>query len=437
MAHEAEAATHEQRVGATNPWLLPGCLMLALTLNILDRQIINVLGNEISRELQLSDSELGLLGGIGFAGVYFLFSFLWGWVSDHPRVSRIHVISAALTIWSSMTALSGVAQNYGHLLAARMGVAAGEAGCSPAAQSIIADTTPNEKLARALSVYALGIPIGAFLGKSLGGLLSDAYGWRAAFFLAGAPGLVLALVLMAMLRDPCRPAPARRDGQRGGFSEAFRQIIRSKTIVYSLLGSTVMVAMVAAGSFWGMMHFQRTLGLSPGTAGVWLGIQGGLSGLIGTLVGGWIADKLAQRRARDYLTPAVIAMLLCPPLLVLAWWTDVWWLALCLLVIPNMLDNVSYGGTTAVTQRLLSPHVRSSANAIMAMFGTLVGAGLGVTALGVASDVLRDHIMPGLTRNESVRLVLIGSSFVFLIPALLFWRARAHAEDELARMEAR
>lgn len=416
------------------PWLMAWLLMAVFTLNILDRQVVNVLGNEIGRELQLTDAQLGLLGGIAFSAVYFMFGFPWGWLADRQRVSRVAVVSSALAIWSGMTVLCGMAQGYGQLLLARMGVAAGEAGSAPAAQSLIAETVPREKLARALAIFGLGIPIGAFLGKSLGGLLTDAYGWRSAFIIVGGPGLLLSVILLLVLRDPrmSRPKAPPKEARNSSFRQACAEILRSRTIIYSTLGATIMGSLVAGGSFWGMMHFQRNLGLSPGEAGVMLGVQGGLTGIVGTLVGGWVADRWAAKRARHYLTPGVVGMLLTPPLLVFAWWADSWWLALVFMTFPTMFDNMSYGGTNAATQRLLSPNVRGSAGAVIAMFGTLVGMGLGVTTFGVASDIVRQHLPEGVPPGESVRYVLMGAAMIYLVPAFFYWRASRNVERELA-----
>lgn len=421
----------------TQSWLLPWMLMAVLTLNILDRQVINVLGPAIGRDLQLSDSQMGLLGGLAFAVVYFVFGFPWGWLADRPRVSRVWVISGALGVWSAMTAACGLAPGYAQLLLARMGVAAGEAGCAPAAQSLIAEAAPRDRLARAMSIFGMGIPVGAFLGKTLGGLLTDAFGWRSAFLIVGAPGVLLAAVLLLVLKDP------RMSGMTttvvrppSSFRQAAREILRSRTIIYIILASMVGGGLVAGGSFWGMMHFQRNLGMTPGQAGLYLGIQAGAAGIIGALGGGWLADGLAVRRARRYLLPAIVGMAASPPLLFFGWRTDSWPLAIVLMLLPTVFSNIAYGGMSAATQRLLSPNVRGSVSAIMTMIGTLAGIGIGITAFGVVSDLVRTRLPAGLPPSESVRVVLMGSAFLYLLPAFFYWRASRNLEAELSRFEA-
>jgi predicted MFS family arabinose efflux permease len=434
----AVALEPDDSARARRAWPLVWMLMVVFAVNVVDRQMMTVLGNEISRDLGLTDAQLGLLGGLGFSAVYFVFSLPWGWVADRPRFSRLWVISSALTIWSTMTAVCGLAQTFGQLLLARTGVAAGEAGCTSPATALISEAVPRAKLARALAVFGLGVPIGGLVGRILGGTLADAVGWRAACFLVGAPGVLLAVALVLAFKDlrPRRPPPdARR--RVPTLRRAFAEILRSKTILYIALANILMAAFTAGFGFWGMMHFQRNLGLSPGEAGVWLGLQGGFSGIVGTLIGGWVADRLARQRPRHYTTPAVVGMLMAPPLLLLAWSSDVWWLALLFLLLPSMGDNLCFGGTSAATQRLLSSDVRATVSSILAMTIMLLGPGLGITLLGLASDLVRDQLPATASPHASVRYVLLGSAAGFVLPALFYWLAGRHVEHELGRFEQR
>ncbi|MCR5876784.1 MFS transporter [Phenylobacterium sp. J426] len=171
-------------------------LLLVMILNVLDRQVINVLAEPIKQELGLTDTQLGLLTGLAFALFYNVVGIPLGRLADNARTNRVTLISASLAVWSGMTALCGAAQSFGHILLARIGVAAGEAGCVPPAHSLIADTVPLAKRARALAIFGLGVPIGALLGKAMGGVLADAFGWRSAFFIVGIPGILLAAVLL-------------------------------------------------------------------------------------------------------------------------------------------------------------------------------------------------------------------------------------------------
>lgn len=412
-------------------WLLT----VVLAILVVDQQVFNVLGNQIGRDLHLSDSQLGFIGGLGFSIVFFAFGFPWGWLADQPKTSRVWVISATVAIFSSMTAVCGLAGSYSHLLVARMGMAAGEAGCAPAAQSLIVDSTPKAKLARALAMFGLGIPIGAGLAKALGGVLSDLFGWRSAYFIVGVPGLLLSVALPFFLRDPRRHGTAIARARKPSLVQAARELLRSRTIVYLTIGTTVTSALVTGASFWGLMHFQRNLGMTAGQAGLSLGLLRLCTGVFGKLSGGWLADRMAAKNPRHYMTPAIIGMLLTPPMLIFAWRTNQPWIALSLLLFPTMFDNINYGGVTAATQRLLSSNVRTMATAVISMVGTLAAATLGVTAFGLASDVVRAHLPMGAHPNESIRYVLMGAAVAYLVPAFCFWRASLNIGDELDRLE--
>ena len=163
-------------------------LVIVYVFNFLDRQIVTILAEPIKVDLGLSDTQIGLMTGLAFAVFYTVLGIPLARLAD--RANRVSIISAALVVWSGMTALCGMAQNFGQMLAARIGVGVGEAGCSPPAHSLIADYFPPEKRASALSIYALGIPIGSILGLLAGGWIAEFYGWRMAFYLVGLPGIL-------------------------------------------------------------------------------------------------------------------------------------------------------------------------------------------------------------------------------------------------------
>lgn len=399
------------------PWRITWLVMAALTLAAIDRQVLNVLGDEIGRDLGLSDGQLGLLAGLALTLPYVMLGLPWGWAADHPRASRFGVLAASMALWSGMTALGGAAASFSQLLLSRIGMACGLAGCLPPANSLIADIAPPARIATAFGIIGLAIPVGSFLAKSGGGVLCDAYGWRVTLVLAAAPALVLTPLLL-VLRDPRRTRVSVETVRGSGVRRAARELLSSPTLICLTLGSLVMSALVAGNSFWGMMHFQRTLGLSPGQAGLLLGVQGGLTGVIGALGGGWLADRLGAAGLRRALTPAVIGMALTPLFLIPAWWTSDWRLAVLLLTLPTMFDNLCYGGVAAVTQRLLSPNVRGGATALVGIVGAFLGPGLGVTLMGVGSEALAaaDPAAP----HGGLRLTLVLAAVAFVVPGALY-----------------
>ncbi len=175
-------------------------LLAAYILSFLDRQIVSILAEPIKRDLGLHDWQLGMLTGLAFALFYTTLGIPIARLAE--RYSRPWIIGGSIALWSLFTVLSGRAQTFPQMLIARMGVGVGEAGCNPCAHSLIADYTPKEKRASALATYSLGIPIGSLLGLVMGGLIADAYGWRTAFFVAGGPGLLLAVIAVVFLKEP-------------------------------------------------------------------------------------------------------------------------------------------------------------------------------------------------------------------------------------------
>src|SRR5690348_10292057 len=185
--------------GAAHRYIL---LMLlgAYTLSFLDRQVITILAESIKKDLHISNLELGMLTGLAFAVFYTFLGIPIARQAD--KRSRPLIIAVSMALWSGFTVLSGRATNFAIMAVARLGVGFGEAGCNPCAHSLIADITPPEKRASALAFYSLGVSIGTILGLVLGGVIADAYGWRASFFVAGAAGLVLGIVIALTIREP-------------------------------------------------------------------------------------------------------------------------------------------------------------------------------------------------------------------------------------------
>ena len=181
-----------------------GLLVVVYIFNFIDRSILGILVEPIKRDLGVNDTMMGFLGGIAFATFYTFLGIPIARLSD--KGSRRNVLTVCLALWSGATALCGLAANFFHLLFARIGVAVGEAGASPASHSMISDMFPPERRATALGIYALGIPIGTMLGNLSGGWINEALDWRSAFFLVGLPGVLLAVVVRFTLREPPRGA---------------------------------------------------------------------------------------------------------------------------------------------------------------------------------------------------------------------------------------
>jgi len=426
MASIAPGASAAQPVRLTL-WLL----LTVYVFNFIDRQIVNILAEPIARDLDLSDTQIGLMTGLAFALFYTVLGIPIARLADRPTTHRPRLIALALAVWSGMTALCGVAQNFWQLLLARIGVGVGEAGCTPPAHSLISDMVPPDKRASALAFYSLGIPIGSLLGMVIGGLLADYLGWREAFVVVGLPGVTLALVVWFVLKDPRRSdAAAILQAKAAAPSLPLRQALAE------VMGSRAYMLLVCAGSgaaflsygktTWTTIFFQRTHELTAGQTGLWFGIIGGVGGILGTWLGGYLADRYGARNRRHVLTAPAVGMALAIPLAIAAYHAPNWPLALVLIFLPQVFNSLYYGPCYSAAQGLVPIRARAIAAAALLFFQNLIGLGLGPLFFGVLSDVLEPTY-----GAESVRYVLYGAAVLGLVPAFFFWRCSLHLDREL------
>ena len=405
-------------------------LLIVYIFNFIDRQIVNILAEPIRLELGLSDTQIGLMTGLAFALFYTILGLPIARFSDRSTTNRPWLIGGALAIWSAMTALCGLAQNFIQLLLARIGVGVGEAGCTPPAHSLIADMVEPSKRSSALAFYALGIPIGTLLGMLIGGLLADSVGWRNAFLIVGLPGIALAVVVFTYLKDP------RRTGMMQAGTQQSAEQMPMKVALKAMFSSRAFVLLVAAGSAaaflaygkvtWITIFFQRTHGLTPGETGLWFGLVNGGAGIAGTVLGGYIADRWGAKNRRHVLTAPAVGMVVTIPFALLAFMTDNWLLALFLLIVPTICNSLYYGPTYSSVQGLVPLRARAIAAAVLLFFQNLIGLGLGLLFFGMMSDLLQPAY-----GEESVRYVLYGATFLGLLPAFFFWRCSLRLNEEL------
>lgn len=405
-------------------------LLIVYIFNFLDRQIVNILAEPISRDLGLNDTQIGLMTGVAFAAFYTLLGIPIARFADSPKTNRVGLIAGALVVWSAMTAVCGMAQNFVQLLLARIGVGIGEAGCTPAAHSLIADMTEPAKRSSAMAFYALGIPIGTLLGMLIGGQLADIYGWRIAFIAVGLPGILLAIVVVRLISDPRRSvdgiAEASQASPQLNSAQAFTEIIKSRAFLLLLAAGSAASFLSYGKTTWTTIFFQRTHGLSPGETGFWFGIWGGVAGIIGTWLGGWLADHYGKKNRRHVLTAPAIGMALAIPFALASYNAADWRIALLFLMIPTLLNSLYYGPTYSSAQGLVPMPARAMASATLLFCQNLIGLGLGPLFFGMLSDLLKP-----MAGAESVRWVLYGAAFLGLIPAFFFWRASLRLNEEL------
>lgn len=427
MAGVAATSTNSSTVRVTL-WIL----LIVYIFNFIDRQIVNILAEPIARDLNLNDTQIGLMTGLAFALFYTALGLPIARYADRPATNRPRLIAAALATWSAMTALCGLANNFIQLLLARIGVGVGEAGCTPPAHSLIADMVPAEKRSSALAFYALGIPIGTLLGMMIGGFLADWVGWRMAFLIVGLPGVALALLVWFGLRDPRQSHTIETLQQNAAHTmpmgAAIKSVIGSRAFVLLLAAGSAAAFLAYGKTTWTTIFFQRTHGLSPGEVGLWFGIINGAAGIFGTWFGGYLADRYGATNRRHVLTAPAIGMVIAVPLAFMAYQAQDWKIALALIAVPTLCNSLYYGPTYSAAQGLVPLRSRAIAAAVLLFFQNLIGLGLGPLFFGMLSDWLRPEF-----GDESVRYVLYGAAFLGLIPAFFFWRCSLRLNEELDR----
>jgi MFS transporter, Spinster family, sphingosine-1-phosphate transporter len=401
-------------------------LLVVYIFNFLDRQIVNILAEPIARDLDLSDTQIGLMTGLAFALFYAVLGLPIARYADKPATNRGRLIAIAVAIWSLMTVLCGLAQNFVQLLLARIGVGVGEAGCTPAAHSLIADRVTPAQRPGAMAFYAMGIPIGGLLGMVIGGQLADTLGWRLAFMVVGLPGVVMAVVVWLMIPDRDRQVREVTAAQRGqSVLSSIHELVKLKSYMLLLMAASACAFLSYGKLTWNTIYFQRSHGLSPGEVGFWFGLFGGLAGVLGTWLGGWLANRYGSIDRRHVVTAPAIGMVLAVPMALLAYQTNDWRAALVLLMVPAVMNALYLGPAFSSVQGLVPLHQRAMASALVLFGQNLIGLGLGPLFFGMLSDWLKPSF-----GADSVRYVLYGAATLGLVPALLFWllRPRLHAE---------
>lgn len=439
---------------ATRPgyrYYVLGILILVYTLNFLDRQILGILATPLKAEFQLTDGQFGLMSGLAFALLYSTLALPIAWLAD--RVSRVWIMTTALTVWSGFTALCGMAGSFGQLFLCRMGVGIGEAGGVAPAYSLLADYFPKHQRARALAAYAFGIPIGTGMGTLVGGLLAATHGWRTAFVVVGLIGMVVAPLFRLTVRDPRRgghdaprpgAAPAKSDGAAAGapsFATVLRTLLPKPSFWLLSFGAASSSVCGYGVGLWLPSFFQRSLGLTLGqTAWYYSGIAL-FGGVLGIWLGGAMADKLGARSRRAYPLVPAIAFLISVPCFLLAMnsgallsqftgsTSDSSWQALTLafviFLVPTGLNLAWLGPITASVQHLVPAPMRTTASALFLLINNLLGIAAGIYYFGGMSDFLKPWF-----GTESLRWAIYSGMTFYLLSATLFIIASRKLEKD-------
>jgi MFS family permease len=468
-----------------------GVLTLVYTLNFIDRFLLSVIAQPVINAFGLSDTEYGFLNGPPFAIFYALMGIPLAMAAD--RINRVVLMAFCIALWSIMAALCGLATSFAFLLIARIGVAIGEAGCTPPANSIIGDYFTARSRANALGIYAMGVTIGAALANAFGGPIAtqlngttvenwlsaiglasafgpinwaDVEGWRLAFILIGAPGVLVALLLLFTVKEPPRgysDAPGTPKPEKASISNTLRMLAKKPTFWAMAVGASL-TALVG----YGLSGFQapmadRIHGISAGEFALNFGVPLSLAAAAGTFLGGFVTEKLSPRYPNAVTWLPAVGLLASIPLYEIAFFmpTENIQLALLLWCVGAMLHYAYLGAQYTIGQGVVPANARASAIAVLLLSVALIGNGLGPQIVGWLSDMFMGMQLDGsaLTAEicrdraavaalpeaeqltcrgaygEGLRLSMATTALIFIPAALAFLLAgRWYQRDLVAKL---
>lgn len=408
-----------------NRTLVMTFLVIAYTLNFIDRQIVGILAEPIKHDLHLTDSELGWMGGTAFALFYTVLAIPLAMLAD--RKDRSWIIAAGLGVWSAATALCGLAQNFWQLFLARMSVGVGEAAGVAPAYSLISDLYPPAQRSRALAIFSLGIPLGSSFGVLFGGLLAAHVDWRFAFIGIGLLGVAFAPFFKAVVRDP---GHGRADEGTRSAAPTLAVVFRTVAAkpAFWLLGFGAGTAsLVSYGlAFWIPSFLARSYGLDLTDRSLLFAAILLVGGCAGIWFGGVAGDRLGNAHPRGYALVPAVAFAITLPAYLLAFSTESLVSASLLFLIPTALGLAWLGPVVTAITRLVPPEMRATAAALFLFINNLIGLGAGSTVIGAISDALSSRY-----GEESLRYSAMATTLLYALAALLMLLAAGRLKRDI------
>lgn len=413
-------------------WYAVIILMLAQTVSFIDRMIMGLLVGPIRQSFDISDTQYSLLAGFAFAIFYSIMGIPLARIAD--RSSRKHLIAIAITFWSIMTTLCGMAKGFTSLFIARIGVGVGEAVLSPAAYSIITDYFEKKSLARALSVYTLGVTIGSGLAYVIGGwvvtiamnagtvvlpMIGEREGWQLTFFLVGLPGLLVTFLVL-LIREAARRGLIETETSKKGVSlkDALKFVISRKRALFThILGVSLFVMVVFSLNIWGPEYLMRTFSFSRGDAGRTFGVLMMIAGTTGLLTGGALGDRWFAKGIPDaYSRVILFSMAGMWPFVVALGFVSTPLLGLICLSVAVFFSAFQGGIAGGLIQLMAPNQLRGQTVALYFLVANFIGMGLGPTVVASATDYVF-HSDAALNKS----LALCGGIVIPLAGLIMLW----------------
>ena len=432
-----------KRTGRGYAWYVVVVLLIAQAFSFLDRMIMGLLVGPIRESFQISDTQYSLLAGLAFSLFYAVMGLPLARIADSK--SRRNLIAAGIAVWSVMTALCGLAKGFWSLFITRVGVGVGEATLAPGAYSMITDYFPKSMLARALSVYMIGVTLGSGFAYMLGGavvayvetmdqvvvpLLGAIHGWQLTFIIIGVPGILVSVLMLATVREPKRVGLTQGDADSIPFPEVMRYLWdRRSAFGGHIFGLSIFIMVVYALNLWGPTYLIRTFGYSRPEAGWVFGIVMIVAGTSGLLLAGTLADAWMQRGTRDAYIRMILVSIVCitPCAVGLGFATnEIVGIALMALAI---FFSAFQGGIAGGTLQLMTPNrMRGQAIAVYQLFANLIGLGLGPTVIAVTTDYVFGY-------DESIgKSIALCSAILCPLGGFILWRSMPAIRHQLTEL---
>jgi len=408
-------------------------LWVVMLLRFVDLQIVAVLLESIRREFEVSDTLLGFMTGSAFAIFYGTLGVPIAWLAD--RYNRRNIIVAAVGLWSAMTAVCGLAGSFTALFIARMGVGVGEAGGQPPAYSLVSDYVPPEKRSSVFAILNSAVPFGVFCGFIIGGWVNQYYGWRAAFMVVGLPGVLIALLIWLTVREPPRGLSDNRTNVAPvPLGESLGYLWRTRSYRHLVLATTIFTLGAIGSGIWIPSFFVRVHGMANAEVAVWLAFIYGGGGVLGAMLGGYLADRLVARdndkRWYAWLSAIAAAAILPFSFFVYLWPDPI--TALLVHIGTTILMHSWMGPAYGTVQSVAGLPRRAMAAAVNGFAVNLLALGLGPLIVGAASDYFNARFGENSLRYSILTVVVVCYSWA----ALHFFLASRTLRQDLAAADA-
>ena len=416
------------QIGAHSRRFILWMVTLVYIVNYLDRNILAIVLPEIKRDFHLSDAALGFLSGASFAITYASFAMPLAWFAD--RMNRRNIIAGSMALFSAMTVVCSFAANTVQLIVARIFTGIGEAGTGPSIQSVISDLYRPKERAAALAFYSAGLNIGLLIAFFAGGIVDQALGWRAAFLIAGLPGLVLVFLFLFTVQEPPRGHIEQiSDIERApGFLATVKFLWSQRSYRWISIGTALSAFGGYAGITFVPLFLTVSHGLSPAERGFVLALLTGVAGGFGTYISGVLADRLGKRNVRWNMYIPILFIVLSVPFAPFFYLSPNLIVVLLCAIVPNINGAAYLAPCLAMAQGLVPLKMRAQSAAILLFVLNILGYGLGPLCVGRLSDLLRPSL-----GNDSIRWAMLSTIVPWLLSAVCYWRASRTLESDLSR----